>query len=79
MSTVRVQRCGSQLPDHREPAFCYCWKLVLENCTAEDTGPPFEKNKVRAYANGRIGSVKNPQSESLLPTISAGPAKPGDC
>lgn len=46
--------------------FCYCKNLVLENCTMEGADLAFEKSSVRAEINGRIDSVKNPLSGSIL-------------
>ena len=46
--------------------FCYCTNLVLENCTMEAADLAFEKSSVRAEINGKIDSVKNPLSGSIV-------------
>ncbi len=46
---------------------CYAENLVLENCSmAEDADLAFEYSSLRAEIDGRVHSVKNPRSGSIL-------------
>ena len=46
---------------------CYCHNLVVENCTfGDDADLAFEYSTVRATIKGRIHSIKNPASGSIV-------------
>lgn len=46
---------------------CYCSDLILEDCTFDaDADLAFEDSSLSATVNGRITSVKNPRSGSIL-------------
>lgn len=52
---VRCKIIGTQ-------PLCYCKRLVLEDCTMEETDLSFERSQVDATVLGRIEGVKNPLS-----------------
>ena len=45
---------------------CYCKNLKLINCTMENTDLSFEYSEVEADIKGRIDSVKNPKSGTII-------------
>ncbi|MBR2749785.1 MAG: DUF3737 family protein [Clostridiales bacterium] len=46
--------------------FCYCKNLKLVNCTMEGCDLAFEYSEVEADVKGRIDSVKNPRSGTII-------------
>ena len=64
--------------------FCYCQGLRLINCTMEDADLAFECSAVEADVHGRILSVKNPMSGTIVADeideiIIENPVRPTEC
>lgn len=45
---------------------CYCKNLKLINCTMDDTDLAFENSEIEADIKGRVVSIKNPKSGSIV-------------